>query len=271
MADVQATCPRVAFLLGGVQKAGTTALARHLDDHPDLALPRGKEAHVFDAPDFNDAWSPAEVDGKFAPHFDNCERMPGGKHAGCENKLRLHGDATPISVFHPTLVARVARYNPSMRWVILLRDPVERAISHYFMERESGHEQRGLLPAVLLERARLREHWDDWAPGSPLRVSSYVARGRYARQLDVLLAHFPREQVLCLRSADLAAKPGASVGQVLAFLGVAPTLQPVRQARVFAGQYQPPPPWSPGRLALRFLLRNENASLGRLHGIDLEA
>jgi len=271
--------PRLGFLVGGVQKAGTSALALYLAAHPGLALPSNKEAHVFDDPDFNDAWTAAEVDARSASHFDAGGVESGDAGSGAVDaggpesggRGRLHGDATPITLFHPTLVARVARYNPAMRWVILLRDPVERAISHHVMERARGHERRALLSAVLLERSRLRGRWNDWAPESPLRVCSYTARGRYAQQLDCLFAHFPREQVLCLRSADLAADPGTTVGRVLDFLGVPASLPVPAPARVFVGRYRPPPPWAPGRLALRLLLRGEKAALRRRHGIDLDA
>ncbi len=249
--------PRVGFLLGGVQKGGTTALARLLAQHPGLALPEGKEAHVFDAPDFDEGWSAEQVDARFAPHFDSAR------------PAALHGDATPITLFHPTLVARVARYNPAMRWVLLLRDPVERAISHYFMERGRGLESRSLLAAVLLEHRRLRGHVDDWSADSPLRVCSYAARGRYAAQLCVLFEHFPREQVLLLRSCDMAACPQPVLARIWDFLGVAPVSFGQVAGRVFAGAYRPPPPWSAGRLALHWLLRGEKAALARQHGIDL--
>lgn len=273
--------PRIRFLLGGVQKGGTTALARYLLAHPALALPRGKEAHVFDAPDFDEDWSAAEIDARFAAHFD-CGVGLGGESAGLRKDGvaveaaptgeadRLCGDATPITMFHPTLVARVARYNPEMRWVVLLRDPVERAISHYYMERGRGLERRPLLAAVLLEPRRLRRHADDWSPHSPLRVGSYAARGRYSEQLDVLLRHFPRGQVLLLRSRDLAAQPAAAVARVLEFLGVGPLPGLPASERVFAGDYRPPPPWSPGRLLLRWRLRGEKAALRAGHGIDLD-
>lgn len=249
--------PRLRFLIGGAQKAGTTALARYLALHPEVALPRCKEAHVFDAVDFDDAWTTRQVDGRFAPQFDDW----------ADN--RLVGDATPISVFHPAVVTRVARYNPAMRWVLLLRDPVERAISHYFMERARGAEARSLLIAVLAERGRLRGHECDWSDNSPLRTWSYVARGRYVRQLDGLFARFPRDQVLLLCSRDLSAQPEATMARVLAFLGLPAFPRPPDFSPAFEGRYRPPARLSPGRLLLRLLLRGEVDGLREKYGVDL--
>lgn len=246
----------IRFMLGGAQKGGTTALARYLMSHPGLALPRKKEAHVFDAPRFDERWDVSQIDERFAAHFDP------------DADDRMKGDATPITMFHPTLVARVARYNPAMRWLILLRDPVERAISHYFMERGRGKESLSLLGAVLFERRRLSGHEDDWSAKSPLRVCSYAARSRYAAQLAALYAHFPREQVLVLRSSDLDRDPGQVASQVTGFLGVAPHALPGRD-RVFAGTYRTPSRFSPGRLALRWTLRGEKRALARI-GVELE-
>lgn len=224
------SAPRIAFVIGGVQKGGTTALARYLAAHPRIALPRGKEAHVFDAPDYDARWSLDEIDARYAAHFD-----PATDGA-------LHGDATPIYCFHPAFVRRIAAYNPAMRWILLLRHPVERAVSQYHMERARGDERWPFWPAMLLERWRLRGHQDDFAPASPLRHFSYRARGDYVRQLDVLFAHFPREQVLLLRNEMLAEQPDAVLAQVLEFLGL-PALarDAAGYARVFAGQYTPLP------------------------------
>lgn len=249
--------PRVGFLIGGVQKGGTTALARYLCLHPGIALPECKEAHVFDAPDFDESWTPVKVDARFAPHF-----------AGV-TEGRLCGDATPLTMFHPTLVARVARYNPTMRWVLLLRDPVERAISHYFMEHSRGTEPRSLLMALMAEPWRLRGHRDDWANDSPLRAWSYVARGRYVRQLDTLFAQFPRGQVLLLRSQDLATATDAILGTVVDFLGLPPMPRPLDLPRVFEGGYPPPPRLSPTRLFLHAALRGEVEALRDKYGVDL--
>ena len=98
--------PRIGFLIGGVQKAGTTALSRYLASHPALALPAAKEAHVFDDPRFEESWDRKRIDDEYARHF------------GPTDDSRLHGDATPIYFFHPTLVRRIAAYNPSMRWIV---------------------------------------------------------------------------------------------------------------------------------------------------------
>ena len=218
--------PRVGFVIGGVQKGGTTAFARFLGRHPQVALPRDKEAHVFDAPDFDDGWTPAKVDERYAAHFDPA---PAGV---------LHGDATPIYCLHPAFIRRIAAYNPDMRWILLLRHPVERAVSQYRMERARGSETWPLWPAMLLERWRLRGHAEDFSPGSPLRRHSYRARGDYARQLDQLYAMFPRQQVLLLRNDRLAKDPVGTLEQAWTFLGLPTDVAHGEYGRIFEGEYR---------------------------------
>ena len=217
--------PRISFVIGGVQKGGTTALARYVGEHPQVQLPRNKEAHVFDAPAFDEAWTVPEVDRAYAEHFD----------AGAEGELV--GDATPIYILHPALVARIARYNPAMKWVVILRHPLERALSQHSMESGRGDETWPFWLAMLLERLRLRGHMDDFAWHSPLRHHSYRLRGDYARQLDVLYRHFPREQVLVLRNEGLAGSPEATLRQVWDFLGLQAPAN-AQYPRVFEGDYQ---------------------------------
>lgn len=248
--------PRIAFLIGGVQKGGTSALAQYLGAHPGLRLPASKEAHVFDAPDFNEAWTPAQVDARYEGQFANAATDA------------MRGDATPFYLFHPRVVARIARYNPAMRWLVLLRDPAERALSHYRMERERGREPWPLWPAMLLERWRLRGYADDFARGSALRRFSYRARGDYARQLDVLYAHFPREQVLLLHSERLRAQPDACVREACAFLGVAPPPGGIDYSPVFVSQS--PEPSDASLRFLRWLMRGELRAMRDRYGIDFD-
>ena len=248
--------PRIAFLVGGAQKAGTSALAQYLRGSPGLQLPTDKEAHVFDAPDFNDNGSAADIDARSADRFPPAR--PGA----------LLGDATPFYLFHPRCVARIARYNPAMRWIVLLRDPVERARSHHHMERERGHERLPLWLAALLERWRLRGHAEDFARGSRLRRFSYRARGDYARQLDVLYAHFPRDRVLLMRSERLRSDPETCVREACAFLGVAPPAPGKAYPPVFVGDYPPASPRAPVSRCLRWLMRRELRAMRERYGID---
>jgi Sulfotransferase domain len=232
--------PLIRFVIGGVQKGGTSALSRYLGAHPQLRLPRGKEAHLFDAPDFDDAWSTAEIDARYARAFDAADTST------------LHGDATPFYVFHPRVVARIARYNPAMRWIVLLRDPIQRALSHYHMERIRGHERWPFWAALLLERSRLRGQEANFERSSPMRRHSYRARGDYAAQLAVLQSHFPRDQILLLQSASLERDPSGTVAQACRFLGLEPPTEPGDYARVFPGDYTR---WPPGGWRDRLLRR----------------
>lgn len=252
--------PRIQFLIGGVQKGGTTALAHCLAQHPQVRLPGGKEAHVFDAPDFNDSDDCAAVDARYAPHFA----------AAGDSSARLCGDATPIYCLHPRFIARIARYNPQMRWLLLLRDPVERAISQYHMERARGDEHWPLLPALLLERWRLRGHHDDFSTGSPLRHHSYRLRGDYAQQLDALYRHFPTEQVLLLRSERFRQSPAAVLQRAYAHLDLAGPVTLPERTELFAGQYAAPSRTGITWKLASWLLRKEQRSLQRRYGAMLD-
>ena len=249
--------PRVSFLIGGVQKAGTTALAEFLALHPQVALPTQKEAHIFDAPDFDDAADPAAVDRLYASQF--ADSAPAA----------LYGDATPIYLFLPQAIRRIALYRPGMRWIVLLRHPVARALSHHHMERERGTEAWPLWPALLLESWRLRGHGDDLSWPSPLRTHSYRARGDYASQLDQLYAHFPRDHVLVLDSAQLRHRPEQALARVYAHLGLSGTPRLPATQTVFAGRYPRLPQGSWRARVLTALFRHELAALKDRYDIEL--
>lgn len=197
---------RVGFLIAGVQKGGTTALYDYLRDHPDLEMSPVKEPHFFDDevgvdwshPDYRAYETPFSADG------------------------RLKGEATPIYTYWPNALERARAYNPAMKVIVLFRDPVARAWSHWRMETARGAET---LPfEVCIDEGRSRVG-DSAAPGHH-RVHSYVERGLYAPQVQRLLGLFPREQCLFLRSADLRAQPEAILGAVCDFLG-APRMRSV--------------------------------------------
>ncbi|HEX2558808.1 sulfotransferase family protein [Phenylobacterium sp.] len=197
--------PLVNFLIAGVQKGGTTALFDYLSDYPDIALPSEKELHFFD----DDARDWAQPDyADYHAHFP----APDG---------RPSGEATPIYAYWPGALERIAAYNPEMKLIFALRDPVERAWSHWRMEHARGYETRPFGWCIREGRERLAD-----APPQLRRVYSYVERGFYGAQLERVFALFPKHQVLVLKSEDLRREPGPVLGRVRTFLDLPPAPAP---------------------------------------------
>lgn len=241
---------RLDFVIAGVQKAGTTALASFLECHPDLCLADEKEVHLFDDPAYA-CWDAETIERRYA---EACSGYRG---------QRLVGEATPIYLYWPNVVEELHRYNSDMRVIVLLRAPVERAISHHRMEYERGNESLPLLPALLAEGWRLRRDRGNRALESSWRRHSYTDRGFYARQIDHLFRVFPREQVLVLQSERLWSDHAASLQRVYAFLGVDPP-NPLPEREFIFSSGPDPRPHRLARWFLRTRLRGERSRLRAL-------
>ena len=196
------------FMVIGAQKGGTKALYRFLGQHPEIGMPSRKEVHLFDAPEYSHDWTPEQIDERYRPFFEHCP------------DARIRGEATPIYLYFPEIARELARYHPELKLIVLLRDPVERAISHYYMEKGRDWEHRSLWWALLCEPFRLRLCKDPRADRSAMRVGSYRARGLYSLQLRNLYRFFDREQVLIVHNRDLREDHDAVLRRVFAFLGV---------------------------------------------------
>lgn len=206
---------RVDFIVIGVQKAGTTALFEHLSDDPQIALSRVKEVHFFDdeardwaRPDYGD------YHAQFPP-----------------DDGRVRGEATPIYAYWPNSLERIAAYNPAARLILMLRDPVQRAWSHWRMEYARGVETQPFAWCIRGGRRRLF----DAEPWGHHREFSYVERGFYGEQVERLFSLFPREQVLILQADDLRSDPGPVLEATNRFLGLAPP-PPSRPRAVHVGR-----------------------------------
>lgn len=199
---------RVDFVVGGTQKGGTSALARFLGQHPEICLSKDKEPHFFDRPDFPERASFEELNARYAKAFPK------------ETAGRIVGEVTPVYMFLPGVAERIHAYNPAMKWVVLLRHPVDRAVSHYSMERARGAEW---LPLPLALRAEGWRCWYDqgWmAWRSSLRHHSYLGRGRYGGQIERLWRLFGPERVLVLTNEQLRDQHAETLRTVYGFLGV---------------------------------------------------
>ncbi|NBC35637.1 sulfotransferase [Novosphingobium sp. FSY-8] len=240
---------RVGLFFGGAQKGGTSTLHAYLAAHPQMSPPAQKELHVFDDEGINwDAPDYAALHGAFA--------------AGDAGRIRY--DATPIYGFWPGSLARIQRYNPYARLIWILRDPVERAWSHWRMERARGWEDLDFSIAIRDGRRRL------WGGDlTALRRWSYVERGFYAAQILRALALFPRENLLFLTTIRLALDPVNTLSRVAAFLNIAPFADgaPIH-AHVGPDLGAPPPD---DVAYLRAIWADDMARLQRITGIDVSA
>ena len=205
--------PQLPDFLGlGTQKGGTTTLHWLLAQHQQVHLPECKEVQFF-------TQHHHQGEGWYRSHFEKA------------SPLQRCGEITPFYLFHPEAPGRIQALLPQAKLIVLLRDPVERAISHYFHARKRGFEPLELEKAFAAEPSRL-------ASGDPFSFQkhSYISRSRYLEQLDRYEALFPRHQLLILRSEDLFQHVEQIWPRLLEFLDLDPSVVPARLPQANAGQ-----------------------------------
>lgn len=198
------------FMVIGAQKAGTSSMHSYLAQHPQIVPSFRKEVHFFDG-----GGNPAiDTFKKGMPWY--CSHFPIRK-SGDEKAF----EATPLYIFNPLAARRMARLLPKVKIVALLRNPTERAISHYFHERRRGRETLAIDEALREEEKRLAHAFQaaDYKCESFVHFS-YKTRGLYKDQLERYFKHFPRDQILVMASEDLFTKPRSCLRRISEFVGV---------------------------------------------------
>jgi hypothetical protein len=268
---------RPSFLVIGAQKAGTTALYYYLAEHPRIVPSRDKEIGFF-APELFADW-PEHPNHRIlctptGTSFDDSRsyrraaawyhgQFPWPHELG---RGRLTFEATPEYLYYPRAAKRIFDYDPNMKLIVLLRDPVERAFSAWNMYRSYGgyrpfiyatkRETRDFESAIQAELDELRT---DEIPRDP----GYVRRGLYHEQLARYFQLFDRRQILVLDSADLRTSTAAVINQVAGFLGVPEHRREGEWQPVLVGGYDPAIP-EPGLSVLREFYAPHNEELYRL-------
>ena len=212
---------KVDFVIGGTQKGGTSALDAFLRQHPQICMPADlKEVHFFDR---------EEMFRGNKPDYDKYHA-----HFRCESRHRVIGEASPIYMYWNAAPQRIWNYNPKMKWIVILRNPVDRAYSAWNMERNRGADSVTFEQAITKEAERCRE-------ALPLqhRVFSYIDRGFYASQVRRLFDLFGRDNCLVVLNEDLQHDHDKTLQTVFAFLGVDQSVRPDSK-RVFQHDYPTP-------------------------------
>jgi Sulfotransferase domain len=194
---------RPNFFVLGAAKCGTTTLHEVLAAHPHIFMTKEKEPRFFD----DDTYYTRGLDRYLRDHFRGA--------AG----FKARGEATPAYLAWERKVRdRIRRdLGKDLRFVVILRDPVERAWSHYLDQCRVGVETESFERALELEPTRL-------SAGKPV-WTTYFRDGLYAHQLRAWFEAFPREHFLVLLTEDLAERPSAVARQAFAFLDVDPDVE----------------------------------------------
>jgi len=249
------------FIIVGAQKAGTTSLYWYLLQHPQVLGVAKKEIHFFDT-EFHRGIRWYRANFPTTMEIQIRDATKGIRH--------LSGEASPYYMFHPHAPRRMAEVVPAARLIVLLRDPVERAYSHYNHVVKRGGEPLPFEEAVKKEQERLDGELEkmiaDETYRSPnYRRFSYVSRGYYVDQLKELGKFFPRKQIMVIKSEDLFQRTQETYDQVLEFLELKPwTLKSTASKN--KGSYSPGP--LPLEKELRAHFQPYNKQLNEYLGVD---
>jgi hypothetical protein len=234
-----------SVLIIGAQRSGTTSLFNYLAQHPDVRVPLGKEIHYFDLHYARGlAW--------YRGRFPYARRLRGGA---------LTLDASPYYLLHPLAPERAAGLLPEVKLIALLRNPIERAVSHYQHEVRGGRESLSLPDALDAEAERTAGEEERVArePGYysfAHHRHTYQRRGLYLDQLQRWQRHYDRSRLLIMQSERLFRDPVGATATVHQFLGLRPHRLEQYQPFLHGGYDRSLPPPLRDRLAAYFAPHN---------------
>jgi len=213
--------PLPDFLVIGAKRGGTTSLWNYLLDHPSV-LPMYPARQHLKSPHYF-YWHYDKGERWYRSHFASGRRRDAVARA--HGSAPVAGEASPYYLYDPRVPRRARALVPDAKLIVLLRDPVTRAYSHYRERVNAGVETLSFDDAIASEDERLageveRLNAEPLYYSRPHDYFSYRDRGVYRPQLERWYAEFPREQVLILGSEDFSADPQSSYDEATTFLGL---------------------------------------------------
>ena len=199
------------YIVIGFHKCGTSSLHAELVQHAQIEPGHRKEVHYFESRRFR--WIPYSF---YRAHFPlRSELAPGPSSAA-----KITGEATPGYVYSRRAAERMHRRLPSVRLLVVIRDPTQRAISHYYHEQRMGREARPIevaLRASMSTPSSVESGGDTW-----LDRRQYAARGLFARSLAYWYDLFSDEHILVISLEHLVDARTHTMAMVYEFLGIDP-------------------------------------------------
>jgi len=193
------------FIIAGGVASGTGSLTDAIKNHPEIYLP------AIMRPECGFFYKKGELDKGRSYYLKNWfSDVKDEKAIGERSSLYLHGDFNKVA-------SRIHKEYPKMKLIFCLRNPTERAWGGYRFTALSGLETLSFKEALDQEEERINNS-KGWI--AEIRPHAYRARGCYFDQLKPFLEHFPKEQILCIKSESLAKKTDEVLREVYEFLGV---------------------------------------------------
>jgi hypothetical protein len=204
------------FIIIGAQRCGSTSLYNYLAEQSGMIPGLMKEVHFFD----NNYSKGVRWYRSFFPLSTTMKNRWRANHLNS-----VTGEATPNYLFHPHAPKRVHATLPDVKLIVLLRNPVERAYSHYQHEVRLGVEDLSFTDAIErekstipVEKSKILEN--ETYLSFSYQNYSYLSRGRYVEQLELWNKYFAMEKILVLKSEDLFSRPAQVLEKACDFLGI---------------------------------------------------
>ena len=182
------------FLVLGVHKSGTSTLYNELVKHPNILSAADKEIHYFNAYFGSESW--------YRSNFPTKKEMEKGK-----NGKSITGEATAQYLFHPLVPKRVHNLLPNIEFLVVLRNPVERAFSHYNNNIRKGIEPLPFKDALQKRKNDLKEaekmvREGDLQANRFFERYSYLEKGKYVEQFERWFEFFPKEKFFVFQTTE---------------------------------------------------------------------
>ncbi len=199
------------FICVGAQKSGTTTLHDILNQHPEICLPTAKETKFFQRDDrFNKGL------GYYKEHFT------------VNSNHKIIGEIDPEYMYFSYVPKRIHdTLGPEVKLIFLLRNPIDRAYSHFLMSKRRGYEDYTFSEAILMESDRLSadDSQTDFSVSKCLNFS-YIDRGYYSRQIKEYIKYFKKENMcFVLFEDDLITNRSKTINKILSFLDISTELK----------------------------------------------
>lgn len=204
------------FLVIGTQKGGTESIKRHLSKHPDIFVNQ-KELHYF-SEDNSYKNGNKEYEKKLnAGLKDYINWMKNSKNIN--KKPKIIGEKTPEYMYNKIALERIYKYNPKMKLIVILREPISRAYSQWNMyQSKSNHKYKNIKFKDMVSKYMKHINLDFTNPDR----FDLIKRGIYVVQLANIYEIFPKKNVLVLISEHYKDKPFQELNKICKFIGASP-------------------------------------------------